>query len=328
MHLEEIRVIRDILRHHELLERPPVLVDVGASGGSHRIWDQLAPFSIVVGFDADLRDTEFVVREGKGFKKLFLLNKLIGASKSTVPFHLTTSPHCSSTLEPDLEALSPYHFKSLFHVEKTVLLQAIDLKSALASVDISYVDWLKTDTQGTDLTVVKSLGEDLIASMIVAEFEPGISSAYKREDKMHSVMSFMDTLDFWLCDLALKGPCRLSEDAVRLHFGNIINQLEQVHKTVPFWGEMTYLHGFSNRCSKRDILLGCAFGIILQQFGFVLELAQKGNKLHKDELFGKIIRFSIQQINRKITWYIRLKALCSPLITILRKMKKRFMKRI
>lgn len=66
------------------------------------------------------------------------------------------------------------------------------MKDVLKSINIDYIDWFKTDTQGTDLRIFASLGDELINKILVAEFEPGIIDAYKGEDKLYKIMEFFD----------------------------------------------------------------------------------------------------------------------------------------
>lgn len=302
-------MIQEILDHREFKNKPPVLVDVGASGNIHAAWQEIAPFSICVGFDADPRETEFIVSENKGFKKFYILRKLIGEKEGTTPFYLTESPYCSSTLEPDMEALAPYHFSPLFKVKKTEHLPMVDLKTALASVHIDYVDWFKSDSQGLDLTIFKGLGDEMISGISAAEFEPGIMDAYKGEDKMQDIMTFMEKHKFWLCDLQIKGPARFSDENLRKHFNKFVREgIPVIHKTMPFWGEMTYLADVPHYRSKRQYLLGCACALVHKQYGFCLELAEKGQSVHQDPLFTEIIQYVVRTIKSKDSLYLRLRS--------------------
>ena len=86
-----------------------------------------------------------------------------------------------------------------------VELPALDIPSVLAELGLERVDWLKGDSQGTDLRLFRSLG-DLASSVLVAEFEPGIIDAYEGEDK------FADVLN----DLVPAGSgCPISESVAR-----------------------------------------------------------------------------------------------------------------
>lgn len=299
-------IIKKVLQNSEFQEKPPVLIDVGASGAIHQVWKEIAEFSICVGFDADTRATNFTVSEDKGFKKLYVLNKLIGEKEGLRPFYLTESPYCSSTLEPDADALKPYHFSSLFRVKSKVDLSVVDLKSALTTVNIDYVDWFKTDSQGTDLGVFKGLGPQLLSKVIVAEFEPGIMDAYKGEDKMHAIMAFMEARHFWLCDLKLKGPVRISNDNLQKYFGKLIHEkIESVHRGMPFWGEMTYLSDMTTHQSKRDVLFACVCALIHEQYGFCIELALRGTVAYGDEIFEEITEYAVNKIKGNVSFSLR-----------------------
>lgn len=300
-------MIKKIFQNHEFENRPPVLVDVGASGGIHLAWKEIAQFSICVGFDADLRATNFIVDDkNENYKKLYILNELISGQDGIIHFYLTESPYCSSTLEPDLEALSPYSFSHLFKVKNKIDLPAVTLKTALASINIDYVDWFKTDSQGTDLAVFKGLGHELMSKVIVAEFEPGIMDAYKGEDKMHDIMAFMKDRNFWLCDLQLRGPLRISDNNLHQYFDKLVQEhIELVHKKMPFWGEMLYLSDMRNCQSKRDLLFGCACAIIHEQYGFCIEIAQRGINSYGDGIFEEIIQYAVKRVERDAALYVR-----------------------
>jgi hypothetical protein len=62
------------------------------------------------------------------------------------------------------------------------------VQQALIKININYIDWFKTDTQGTDLRLFKTLPSKIADHVLAAEFEPGILDAYIGEDKLYSVM--------------------------------------------------------------------------------------------------------------------------------------------
>src|SRR3954452_12909485 len=108
-------LVHQILSHESVQKRPPVFVDIGASGGLADEWRLFAPHSICVAFDADTRDFQVDAVEGGDWKKLYTLNRLVSdAASDALPFYLTRSPHCSSSLQPDNDALGPWAFARLF----------------------------------------------------------------------------------------------------------------------------------------------------------------------------------------------------------------------
>jgi len=287
-------MIQQILNHPLIQNQPPVLIDIGASGKIHRNWRKIAKHSICVAFEADTRDFGYVVKESENYKKLYVYNCIVSdKTDTTTNFHLTKSPHCSSVLEPDLEGLKNMAWAHRFIVDKIVQLPSKDLHAVLNELNITYVDWFKTDSQGLDMRLFKNLGEERISKVLVAEFEPGLIDAYKGEDKMHSLIAFMETLKtFWISDFIVKGTAHISPALVTSLSGNsILRKLKMFSiKNSPGWAELTYVNYLNAPViTKRDYLVGIAFGLILKQYGFVLDRAIQAARLFPEEpLFASV----------------------------------------
>jgi hypothetical protein len=271
-----------------MLEAPPVLLDVGASGEIHPKWQKIAKYSICIAFDADDREFGYTVNEAKGYRKLYVFNTLV--TNSTTPeadFYLTRSPYCSSLLEPDHASLDRYNFGNLFEITKTVRLKTVHLQHALREIGIDKIDWFKTDSQGTDLRIFASLGEEITNRVLVAEFEPGIIDGYKGEDKLCNLMSFMDNRPFWMNDINICGVQRISKEAlVDLSLRKVQPSLN-VRKS-PCWAEVSYFNSFGVQAcylDLRDYLLGWIFALIEGQTGFALDIALQGKQRFGEPIF-------------------------------------------
>jgi hypothetical protein len=297
--------LASIFRHASLRDDPPVLVDVGASGALPAQWKAIAPYAICVAFDADTRDFEVSESATGGYRKLFTLNRLLAARPSEgVEFFLTRSPHCSSSLRPDNAALEPWAFRSLFEIEKTVTIPAADLQGALAAVGVGRVDWYKTDSQGTDLRIFDALPSALITRVLVAEFEPGIIDAYVGEDKLHSLMAYMDQRPFWVTDMTIKGSQRIARDDLAQLGALQRRDISSFLKTAPGWCEIAYINSFAGAgMGLREHLLGWVFSTIKGEHGFALHLAQRGLREFNDPLFGQLAAASRKTLS---TSYLRL----------------------
>lgn len=282
-------------------DQPPVCVDVGASGELPRDWQMLARHSICIAFDADDRDFKVEDFSTGEWKRLIKLNRLVAEQPADgVDFYLTRSPHCSSRLQPDIAALQPWAFSELFEVERKISLPAVSLPQILGELGISYVDWFKTDSQGTDLRILASLPVEIIDRMIVADFEPGILDAYHGEDKLFSLMAFMSTRPFFVSDLDVKGPQRIGRDSLA-SLGELDRKyIEYLLKKSPGWAEISYLNTFDGEThTKRDLLLGWVFSSIKGQHGHALLLADKGLRKDGDQLFEDCRRASIKRLRRR-----------------------------
>ena len=174
------------------------------------------------------------------------------------------------------------------------------LQSVFAELGIGKIDWFKTDSQGTDLRLFQSLGGDTIRRVIMAEFEPGIIDSYEGEDKLCSLMAFMNCQPFWMSDLVIKGTQRISRHTFENKFNPIERRLlGQLMKTAPGWGEVTYMNSFSSSAdylNTRDYLLGWIIAVLENHYGFALELALLGAERFHDPIFDDMQKHTLRCI--------------------------------
>ena len=271
-----MNISKYILEDAVFQEQPPVLVDIGASGGEPQMWKELASHSIYLGFDADTRATEFTDSVGGGFRRKIVFNRAVVADgKGTAEIHLTSSPYCSSVLRPASGALEPYAFKHLFKVESTVEVPAITLHEAISTVGLKHIDFLKIDTQGTDLRIFKSLPEAFGQRVLAVEMEPGFISVYDGEDKAWHVLSHMEDRGFWLAQLDVRNTTRAD--------ATWFNEQNFLMKRYPHaflgqsagWCNMLYLSEPRQQWSYREWLLSILFAAKFGKTGAALCLCDR-----------------------------------------------------
>ncbi len=297
--------IKKIFLRPELIEYPPVLIDIGASENLLSKWKKIAKYSWCIAFDADQRDFQFVKDEEGKFKKLFIYNCIVSDKDSDgSKFFLTKSPYCSSMLEPENEKLKPFVFSHLFNVEKELTLNTKSLISVLNELKIPRVDWFKADSQGIDLRLFKSLTPEMQKQVLVAEFEPGIISAYKGEDKLFQILEYFQTSNFWLSDIKINGVPRIPYDLLRESFSSdlLFKLAKESIRKAPGWGEMIFSNDFqiNNLFTLREYLLGWVFATIENQHPFALVIAKKGTEIFKDDILKEMEKESISFMRKDI----------------------------
>ncbi len=299
-----VNLMEKVLGLNEFKDNPPVLVDIGASGEISPKWKSIAKQSICICFDADSREFGFVVKESSEYKKLYVYNAVVtDRAEPEVDFYLTKFPYCSSTLKPDSQRLADWYYSDLFEVEKKIKLNSVTLKYIMEELKIPKVDWFKTDSQGTDLRLFKSLGEDVVSRVLAAEFEPGILDSYEGEDKLYSVIQYMDDHQFLMSDIKIGRFDRISRDVMKSAFSEVEEKLlKRLFKGAPGYAEVTYLNSFRENdiFDKRDFLLGWVFATLENQHGFAIEIARKGLANFKDTLFEELVRDSVKRIRSRL----------------------------
>lgn len=288
-------IISRILTREEFIEQPLVFVDIGASGGIHSKWRNFAKWSTCIAYDPDSR--EFSCQDSssnsKLWNKLYLLNRIVSDNIGSSSFYLTSSPYCSSTLLPDEESLETWAFAKHFSVVQEIKLPTITLIESLNEIGIGYIDWLKTDTQGTDLRIFSALPNHIRNNIIVSDFEPGIIDAYHGEDKLVDLMKFMDCPTWWVSSLKIKGSQRIHSRIFKMHKLNSFLVSSAIQFS-PGWGEIQYMNSMtSNSPSIRSLLAAWLFSFSEGQYGHSLYLCYLGQENFNDPIFDVLTSLTI-----------------------------------
>ncbi len=173
-------------------------LDVGAQGGFNS--DKFFPEKYNKYFESILVDplknslkdeeSKHIINKGlwssKGVRKLYILNK---------------RPQSSSMYEPDKKSLTIYGFEEkdfhLFDVSKTEMVECDTLSSSLKELNINTLDYLKIDTQGAELEILKGL-ENYRPLIIKCEVQ--IFPMYKKEPAWTEVTDLLYKLGYMVSD--------------------------------------------------------------------------------------------------------------------------------
>ena len=269
--------MQDLLR---LFGADPVLVDVGASAGPPDIWEPIASLSTYVGFDPDSR--EMTASSAGGFRRTLVVNEAITSDPAAadVRFYLTRSPFCSSTLEPDMASLSNYDFSDLFVTERQATVRAATLDAVLARLGLGRIDWLKCDSQGTDLRIFRSLGERARRGLLALDIEPGLIDVYRGEDLFVDAQKHLSANGFWLSRLDVRGPVRVRGATLQSVFAGRADAVAFAGRAIrksPGWCEARYLRTLESLAeagaARERYALLFVFSLLDQQPGYALDVA-------------------------------------------------------
>ena len=173
-------------------------LDVGAQGGFNS--DKFFPEKYNKYFESILVDplknslkneeSRHTINKGlwssKGIKKLYILNK---------------RPQSSSMYEPNKKSLTIYDFKEqdfhLFDVTKTEMVECDTLSSSLKELNINTLDYLKIDTQGAELEILKGLES---YRPLIIKCEVQIFPMYKKEPAWTEVTDLLYKLGYIISD--------------------------------------------------------------------------------------------------------------------------------
>ncbi len=173
-------------------------LDVGAQGGFNS--DKFFPEKYNKYFESILVDP--LKNSLKGEESKHIINKGLWSSQGVRKLYiLNKRPQSSSMYEPDKKSLTIYGFEEkdfhLFDVSKTEMIECDTLSSSLKELNINTLDYLKIDTQGAELEILKGLEN---YKPLIIKCEVQIFPMYKKEPAWTEVTDLLYKLGYIISD--------------------------------------------------------------------------------------------------------------------------------
>jgi FkbM family methyltransferase len=181
---------------------PLVLVDVGARGGLKKNWAAAASHLRVIGFEPDSREYASLTDPARPVdpSRVFF-NVALADRPGTTILHVARDAGLSSVFEPNRPFLDAFPEPERFDVVKTVNVEVDGLDNVLRTKQISDVDFIKVDTQGSELLVLRGAATTLAAPTFGVEVEVEFAPVYKGQPLFADLDPFLRDLGFQLFDL-------------------------------------------------------------------------------------------------------------------------------
>jgi FkbM family methyltransferase len=203
-------------------QHPLVLVDAGARGGLKKNWQAAARHLRVIGFEPDPKEHRQLVERasGDGESRVFL-DVALHNRRGPLRLHVARDRGLTSIFEPDRTFLDAFPDADRFDTIDRAEVQADRLDDQLRASGIGDVDFIKVDTQGSELFVLEG-ASDTLTRAIGVEAEAEFTPIYKEQPVFADVDAFLRPRGFQL--FALR-PCywkRAAGSAVGGPYGQII----------------------------------------------------------------------------------------------------------
>ena len=184
---------------HKLLENKKLIgLDIGAQGGFNsdnfflKKYNQFFEKILVDPLSNSLKKEkdEHIIEKGfwssEGSRKLYVLGN---------------RPGSSSMFEPDKDSLKIYGFKDkdfhLFDVTKTETVECDTLYACLNNIKINNLDYLKIDTQGAELEILKGIGS---YRPLLIKCEVQLFPMYKNIPSWTEIVYLLSKLGYMISD--------------------------------------------------------------------------------------------------------------------------------
>ena len=282
----------------------PVLMDVGASGGPPAIWKisrRTAPTSDRSGSPGNSRGPIVrVLPVGDSFQR--------GGDGRLECDRGRILSDAFSVLFDDaganLPAAAHWLERDHFEVEGRATVRATTIDNVLTRLNIPRLDWIKLDTQGTDLRFINSLSPDVFTRLMAIDTEPGLVEIYQCEDLFVDVHRHLTRKGFWLSSMHTGGLIRMRRgtlEALRQKHPKIDDRyIRSATNVTPVYHEARYLRTLEwlaeHSMSQQEYLLLWIFALADGQLGFALDLS-----VEFDRIFGET---DASQQLKAVTWLL------------------------
>ena len=177
--------------------RPDIVFDVGANQGQYGQWLRQERFrGQIISFEPDTDSYNGLVQVAKTDERWTCHHTAIGQHAGEVEMFVTGNASAtSSLLEPLKDGYATTKTRRLVEVSRLdrYLEPAVQSKQRV---------WLKSDTQGYDLEVLRSAGE-LLRGVSCIQVECSVVVNYEGQPLIHEIIGFCNDYGFVLSDLIL-----------------------------------------------------------------------------------------------------------------------------
>jgi FkbM family methyltransferase len=262
-------------------QHPLVLVDVGARGGLKSNWAAARRHLRVLGFEPDPQEYNRLVEAAKSSQAGdTFFNTALHNHQGSLPLYIARDRGLSSVFEPNREFVDAFPDAERFDTVEVQQVQVDTLDNQLRARGINDLDFVKVDTQGSELFVLEGGSQALAGSALGAEIEVEFAPIYKRQPLFADVDRFMRDRGFLLFDVR---PCYWKR-AVGRGFGGSYGQIIWADalylKSLPALRESLSRMPAGARQSK--LLRAISVALLYGYWDFAIEIAQAGNELLPD----------------------------------------------
>lgn len=184
---------------NEILQRGRLnYVDVGAMGGIPAKWARIKPCLKVIGFEPDKR--EFAKLQNSDYQQFF--NRVVYGRSENITLNITRDPGKTSIYKPNFAVLNAFPDSQRHQVVETLAIDRaqVDSLDHILGQHTLDADFLKIDTQGSELDILKGAAVSLGHAFGV-EVEVEFLSLYESQPLFGDVHALLTRSGFVLYDL-------------------------------------------------------------------------------------------------------------------------------
>jgi FkbM family methyltransferase len=179
------------------------LVDIGGRGDAVPELVTLAPFAHHVVCEPDAREADRLEEQlrGSAWRRATVIREALASSEGHATLFLTREPGLSSLRRPRAGVVAQLPFADRFDLADTLEVATLPLDTAAEKYGFTDACFVKLDTQGTELEILRS-GTRLLPSVLGVMVEVSFREWYEGQALAHHVAEFLHEHGFELFSLS------------------------------------------------------------------------------------------------------------------------------
>jgi FkbM family methyltransferase len=186
-----------------------VVVDVGARKGFEKHWNHYGDQINLIGFEPN-EDSYKECVEKKSNAQTSYYPYALDRKKGEKDFYITSYLSACGFYKPDKKMIKRFGSEDTFNVTEVVKVSTIDLDSFCEEYNIQNVDFIKLDTEGSELDILKGAEKTLKNSVLGLSVEVEFIKMYIDQPLFSDIDQYLRSLNFELYDLDLNRKTRRS----------------------------------------------------------------------------------------------------------------------
>jgi len=196
-----MRIFSESIFQEYYRKHPLILVDVGASGGLEPHWRSVQKYLHVIGFEPDPREFSNLQKQQNNMVKY--LNIGLYQEKMAVTYYLLRKQQTSSMFKPNREFLDKFPEAERFDIMREVKIEVDSLDSQFLINKINTADFIKIDTQGSELFILQGAEKTIKEHVLGLEIEVEFTELYQNQPLFSDVDNFVRKQGFELFDIQM-----------------------------------------------------------------------------------------------------------------------------
>jgi FkbM family methyltransferase len=186
-----------------------VVVDVGARKGFEKHWDNFIDQVNLIGFEPNKESFKECL-EKKSNAQTSYYPYALDRNKGEKDFYITSYLSACGFYKPDEKMIKKFGSADTFNVTEITKVSTIDLDSFCDENNIQNVDFIKLDTEGSELDILKGAEKTLKSSVIGISVEVEFIKMYIDQPLFSDIDEYLRSHNFELYDLDLNRKTRSS----------------------------------------------------------------------------------------------------------------------